>query len=80
MQYADDTMEDFKLKINQNEQEFILTTYDLKTIHFDYVYTNDKSELVLTSQELGWKITTEALPWKNLPVLQPLFHWTVDGV
>lgn len=80
MQYADDTMEDFKLKINQNEQKFILTTYDSETIHFDYVYKNDKNELVLTSKELGWKITSEALPWKSLPVLQPLFHWTVDGI
>lgn len=80
MQFSDDTMEDFKLKIDPNEGTFILYTYNDETISFKYKYNTSHKKLIIQSEDLGWEITSKELPWKSLPLLQPLFHWTVDDV
>lgn len=80
MQFSDDTMEDFKLKIDPSQKELILTTYDEEIVVFQYDYNEAQKELSLLSKSLGWNIVTKELDWQKLPALQPLFHWTVDGV
>lgn len=80
MQFTDDTMEDFKLEIDQSNNLLVLTTYDSETITIKYNFNEAQKELKLEFEELGWVIHSKKLPWKDLPLLQPLFHWTVDGV
>lgn len=79
-QYEDDEMEDFSLEINPSQKQFILTSYDGEIITLEYSYLEDSKSLELRSKELGWTIYFKAVDWRELPLLQPLFHWTVDGV
>ncbi|MFN3916297.1 MAG: hypothetical protein ACK4K0_01030 [Flavobacteriales bacterium] len=79
-QYSDDSMEDFKLKINPDNGEFTLTDYHGKTIHLHYSFDEANQELILWSKEYEWKIHSKALTWRKLPAIKPLFHWTVDSI
>ncbi|MRX69808.1 hypothetical protein SAMN06265349_101270 [Flavobacterium resistens] len=79
-QYADDTMEDFYLEINPIQNQFILTDYNAEKIKLQYKYSKSSKTLELYSPELGIRIYSKTLPWKKLPLLQPLFHWTVDEI
>jgi hypothetical protein len=80
LQYEDDTMEDFYLEINPAKNEFILTNYDGAQIHVTYQFSKTTKLLELHFSDLNFIVYSKALPWKNLPLLQPLFHWTVDEV
>lgn len=80
LQYEDDTMEDFYIEIVPSSNEFILTNYDGEQIHVFYDYSKENSTLELNFSELKLVIYTKALPWKEMPLLQPLFHWTVDEI
>lgn len=80
-QYADDKMEDFYLEINSSKNQFLLSNYhNNEKIKMQYKYSYESKILKLESQELGITIYSKSLPWKKLPLLQPLFHWTVDGI
>jgi len=79
-QYADDTTEDFYLEIDSSKNQFILTNYNNKKIIMHYKYSHVSKILELESKNLGIVIYSRSLPWKKLPLLQPLFHWTVDGI
>jgi len=79
-QYQDDKMEDFRLEVNQAENQFLLTSYEGETIPLEYSYSESSKILKIWSEELGLVVSGEALPWRDLPLMQPLFHWTVDGV
>jgi uncharacterized membrane protein YphA (DoxX/SURF4 family) len=79
-QYADDTMEDFFLEISQVKGTFKLTDYEENSIVLHFTYLEDIGELNLWSDEIGWYIHTKTLSWKELPLLRPLFHWTVDEI
>ncbi|MCV2485141.1 hypothetical protein OD917_09420 [Flavobacterium sp. SH_e] len=78
-QYADDAMEDFYLETN-SPNELTLKNYNGQKIKLEYKYSKDLKRLELYSSELGLKIHSKSLPWKKLPLLQPLFHWTVDEI
>lgn len=79
-QYEDDSMEDYHLEISQTHQTFTLTNYDSEKIVLKYQYNSNNKTLQLTSLELGIEIHTQTIDWKSLPLLQPLFHWTVDEI
>lgn len=79
-QYEDDSMEDYHLEISQTKQTFTLTNYDSEEIILNYQYNSENKTLQLTSSELGIEIQTKTLDWKSLPLLQPLFHWSVDEI
>ncbi|TPG45309.1 hypothetical protein [Flavobacterium pectinovorum] len=79
-QYTDDTMEDFHLEINETKNQFVLTNYNGERIKLQYKYSGNSKILEIHSPELGITIYSKALPWKKLPLLQPLFHWTVDEI
>jgi len=80
LQYEDDTMEDFRLDIHQAQNQFILTDYEGETIVLDYSYSETSNVLEIKSVELDWVISAASLPWRDLPLMQPLFHWTVDEI
>jgi len=77
-QHEDDSMEDFSLEIKQNE--LILTDYEGDKITLDYKYSEDSKSLEIKSDVFGWTIYGKENPWRELPLMQPLFHWNVDGI
>ncbi|OXA85702.1 hypothetical protein [Flavobacterium hercynium] len=79
-QYADDTMEDYYLEINETRNQFTLINYNGEKIILNYKFAKNSKTLTIYSPELGINIYSKLLPWKKLPLLQPLFHWTVDEI
>lgn len=79
-QFDDDRMEDYYLDIIPNKNQFRLTNYDGETFTLEYNYSEKLKRLEIKSTDFNWTLHSKALPWKNLPLLQPLFHWTVDSV
>lgn len=79
-QYEDDTMEDFYLEINEVKNQLILTNYNSQKIRLHYKFADHSKTLTISSPELGITFYTKSLPWKQMPLLQPLFHWTVDEI
>ncbi len=79
-QYQDDTMEDFHLEVNQAQKQFILTSYEGETITLEYNYSETSKKLEIRAKELDWVVSAVSLPWRELPLIQPLFHWTVDEI
>jgi len=78
LQYQDDTTEDYYLETNQTNNSFTLIGYDGKKLKVVYNYSEIGKKLELHFVDLNVQITSKALNWKNLPLLQPQFHWTVD--
>jgi len=79
-QYEDDTTEDFYLELNPSLKKITLTDYDGNKTILLYNYSIKTKILKLQSTDLKTIIYSKPLPWKNLPLLQPLFHWTVDEI
>ena len=73
-------MEDFRLFIDSDQKQFVLTDYDENNYVLDYDYAEKTGILTIHAAEIGWQFEAKALPWKNLPLVSPLFHWTVDSV
>ena len=80
MQYADDTMEDFKLIVDSLGNSLTLINYDEEELEFTYSFDGTTGELIISNESADITIVTVAIPWRELPALQPLFHWIVDGV
>ncbi len=79
-QYEDNSTTDFRLEIDRKANKFRLRDYDNQVFILNYNFDTDKKELEIWSEEVGWHLITKALPWQELPVLNPQFHWTVDEV
>lgn len=79
-QYADDSMQDFHLEIKPNKSEFILTDYDGKQMKLQYHYSENSKILEFKFVDYGITFYSKSLLWQDLPLLQPLFHWTVDEI
>ncbi len=58
----------------------ILVDEDGSKFFFSYKFSVATQVLELTSQELGVVLYSKSMAWRELPALQPLFHWTVDQV
>lgn len=80
IQHLDESFDDFSLEINAQKHQLVLTDYDGEKIVFSYKYSPVSRVLELRSAALGLVIYSKSLPWQDLPLLQPLFHWTVDAV
>jgi hypothetical protein len=80
VQFKDESIEDFSLKITPTQHKCEITNYEGQKITFFYQYLKKTKILKLSATQLGIIIYAQALPWKNLPVLKPLFHWTVDEI
>ena len=81
-QYQNDTMQDYKLELNQIKNQFVLTNYNLKQTTIDYKYSSKDSLLTLKYKmdDTTYQIKTKQLNWKALPLLQHNFHWTIEGI
>jgi hypothetical protein len=78
-QFTDDQMDDFALAVNSNTGELTLTDYGGKKMILPYKYATETELLTLQFPNSDDTLYCKALPWRTLPLLQPLFHWTVDG-
>lgn len=79
-QYEDFTMEDFHLEIKPAQRQMILTNYEGEKIYVHYTYFETSQILKLTFVDMGMTLYSTSIPWRDLPLLQPLFHWTVDEI
>ena len=79
-QYQDDSMEDFRFEIDVSKKEFILTNYDGQSTVINYNYSKELKMLELHFQDSGMTMYAKTLPWQSLPLLQPLYHWSVDEI
>ena len=79
-QYNDDTMEDFYFENGNTHNQLILSNYDGKLIPVLYTYSEKTNVLKLQFTTKNMEIYAKSIPWKELPIVQPLFHWTVDGI
>lgn len=77
-QFRDDSMEDFHFKIRANE--FILSDLEGNTFTLFFTYDEYSGKLIITSELLRLRLSGHQIPWRNLPALKPLFHWSVDEV
>jgi len=73
-------MEDFKLEIDPIKNKFILTNHEGGKNIANYKYFETSKKLELSFEEINLILYTKALPWKKMPLLQPLFHWSVDEI
>jgi hypothetical protein len=80
LQYNDDRMEDFYLEIEPTKEQFIVTNYEGERMVLPYKYSQTSKTLSLQFSDLGMTVHAESIPWRDLPLLQPLFHGTVDEV
>ncbi|PKR81918.1 hypothetical protein CW751_00860 [Brumimicrobium salinarum] len=76
-QYADDSMEDYKLEVLENQ--LILTDYDGVKIELEYNYSEDDKSLEIKSEVFGWTIYGEGLNWRKMPLMEEDFHWSLDN-
>lgn len=79
-QYKNDSMQDFYFEINPGKNKLILQDYDGQTSEILYSYDANSEILKLYFIEKDLIISAKLLPLKDLPLLQPLFHWSVDEI
>lgn len=79
-QFSDGNMEDYALQIDSVQHVFTLTNYDGAKVKLNYQLSADGQKLILENTDANIYLKAMALPWRDLPLLQPLFHWSVDGV
>ncbi|MFM9944819.1 MAG: hypothetical protein ACKVQB_06255 [Bacteroidia bacterium] len=75
-QNTNDEMQDFKLEIDKNTNQFVLTDYELNQTKHPFIW-NSKDRILKIQFEKN-KLEAKAIDWKKLPVLQTQFHWTID--
>ena len=69
-----------KLIVDPSGNNLTLINCEGEELEFTYSFDNATGELIIRDESVGINIETVAIPWRELPALQPLFHWTVDGV
>lgn len=73
-------MTDYKLVIDSQKRKMFITDYHGITRKIAYNYINEKKTLTFHFVEQTNSISVEAemLNWRELPLLQNTFHWSVD--
>ncbi len=82
VQKMNDGMQDFKMRIDANQNIILLTDYQLNEKRIPFSYDTKASELNLEFP-LGnsvIEIQTEAINWKENPALKNRFHWYIEQV
>jgi hypothetical protein len=81
-QDTNDAMQDYKLEIDQEKNQFELTNYDGQKVSLAYNYNSKNGILDLQYYHKSneYLLITKALDWKKLPALQDEFHWSVDAI
>jgi len=76
-----DEMQDYKLSYDTDRYTYTLTDYQQQQIILSLNYRETDSILILKYFKDGkpYQLTSKAIDWKKLPLLQKGFHWTVDG-
>lgn len=71
-QYADESFQDYKLKVNSISNQFTLYDYQLKSFKLNYSYSIKDSLLTLTYVNLTYsdKLVGKAINWRKLEALK----------
>ena len=79
-QLMNDDMQDYKMKYDTTHQSLILSLTNAPDLVVKYTYAPKDSLLILKTGTIQDSITIVAKPinLKQLPLLQPYFHWTSD--
>jgi hypothetical protein len=75
-----DNMFDYQVAIDQGKRKMTLTDYNGETKDLYFSVKKAESTLILHYSENNTPMTIEltALKWRNLPLMQKQFHWSVD--
>lgn len=79
-QDQNDHMIDLKMNIDSDRRRLELIDYDGHTTYGSYQESQKDSTLLLKIKQNDQIIfvQTKQLDWRELPLLQSQFHWTVD--
>lgn len=75
-QDTNEQFEDFYFELNASNSRMKVVDYNQQVKVYSISFNQKTQILILKNEQL--QINCKALPWKKLPLLQPLFHWTVD--
>ncbi len=81
-QNEQDEMQDFKLKVDTIQQQFLLSNYDQKqnALNFNYHEKDSLLELEYIKDDVRYRLIFSRLDWRELPLLKNDFHWFVEEV
>ena len=71
-----DTVNDFYFELNASNSQMKVMDYNQQVKNYSILFDQKTKILNLTCDQQ--QIICKALSWKKMPLLQPLFHWTVD--
>jgi hypothetical protein len=75
-QDTNEQFEDLYFELNASNSRMKVVDYNQKVKIYSITFNQKTQMLILKNEQL--QINCKALPWKKMPLLQPLFHWTVD--
>jgi hypothetical protein len=83
-QFADFEFTDFKVELDEMNEQLIITNYDGKVNTLNYrLYQGDETFLELYTYTVSGRkelwIKAKQLNWQELPAVQDDFHWTIDS-
>ena len=80
-QAMDGQMQDYTLQYDLENQQLILRDYAQQKIILNYIYSAQDSTFVLKGSFYNKPIEvhTKMIDKDKIPLLQPYFHWTIDG-
>lgn len=81
-QNADESLQDFKLQIDEHSKVLSLLDYEGKRfqLHYDYDPSARTMRLQYFHQEAEYLLEAQELEWQSLPALQDGFHWSIDEI
>jgi hypothetical protein len=75
-QDTNEQFEDLYFELNASNSRMKVVDYNQQVKIYSISFNQKTQLLILKNEQL--QINCKALPWKKMPLLQPLFHWTVD--
>jgi hypothetical protein len=75
-QDTNEQFEDLYFELNASNSRMKVVDYNQQVKIYSISFNQKTQILILKNEQL--QINCKALPWKKMPLLQPLFHWTVD--
>ena len=79
-QNLNDEMNDFKLENSTENNQFIITDYNLKKRTINYTLNDSLLLFHFSKNKNRYQIFTKKLNHKSLPLLKHNFHWTIDDI
>jgi hypothetical protein len=75
-QDTNDQFEDFYFELNASNSRMKVVDYNQQITNYSISFNQKTQRLILKNEQRQFNCKT--LPWKKMPLLMPLFHWTID--